>query len=124
MKRSIFILFLFCFYSSGMVVAVDIPIISTTPKLPSPFPRAPGVNRIPVTATLSDTEVTLGFNTAVGLAIITITDETGFPVYQDGLDTDTNPDLSIPINEWNSGNYTLTIQYVSNTLTGNFTLYY
>ena len=122
MKRSIFCLFLFFIYSSGILLASDTPIIlNPVPPTNPPYPRSLVQNRTSVvTATLNDTDVVLNFNAAVGLATIAVTDYLGSIVYQQTMDTDSTSELEIPIDSWDSGNYSLTIQFSDVTLSGDF----
>ncbi|MDR3651719.1 MAG: DUF3244 domain-containing protein [Paludibacter sp.] len=119
MKRTIYFIVFFFFYTTGFVLADNqIPISPVTP--PGSPSRTRGQNGTIVTATLTDTEVVLNFTTAAGIATITVTDNTGSIVYQQTIDTDTNKVLEIPIDSWDSGNYTLTIQYSDIALSGDF----
>jgi hypothetical protein len=123
MKRTIFLFFLFALFSNTIVLAIDVPLNPAHPKDPIPYPRSPDQNRSTVaTATLNNPELVLNFNTAVGSAIITVTDETGYVVYQGVLNTDATSSLSIPVDSYDSGTYTLDIQYSDIELYGTFQL--
>jgi len=76
----------------------------------------------PVYADLSYTELTLNFNLPIGNALVTVEDEMGGIVYVYSIDTNSSSELIIPIDGWESGNYTLTITYGSKTLNGSFEL--
>lgn len=122
MKRSIYFLFLFCLYSNGIVLAVDVPVKSSPLPPPYPYPKTRGVGRTAITADLNQSDLIISFPTNIGIATITVTDETGGVVFQQTIDTASSPDLYISIDSWDAGNYTLIIVYDSTTLTGNFTL--
>lgn len=122
MKRTIFFIFLFTLFSNVIVSATDTPISPNPPIIPPPYPRSCKQNETIVTVTLNDNEIVLNFNAAVGSAIIIVTDETGFPVYQGIMNTNLSSELYIPSNSWDSGNYILTIEYGSEILISNFTI--
>jgi hypothetical protein len=100
--------------------ATDVPISkSDTPVVPGQS-RAPF--RIPVTVSYSAEELNFNFIYSVGVATITVTDESGAIVYQQSTDTSAQSNLTIPIDMWDSGNYVITIQYGSINLNGQFSL--
>lgn len=73
-------------------------------------------------ATISDTELAVYFDYAVGNAIITVYDTLGDVVYQESVDTYTTSEVYIPVDSWDSGIYTLTVKYGITTQRGSFTL--
>ena len=83
-------------------------------------PHAPML--IPLTVDLSTTELYLNFTSTVGIATITVTDSNNAIVHQELIDTDTNNVLYIPIDSWESGDYSIEVSYGSITLTGSFGL--
>lgn len=83
-------------------------------------PRAPML--IPLTVDLSTTELYLNFTSTVGIATITVTYSNGSAIYQESINTDTNNVLYIPIDSWESGDYSIEVSYGSITLTGSFGL--
>jgi hypothetical protein len=76
-----------------------------------------------VTVDLTGNELTLNFNNQVGVAQISIVDQSGFIVYQDAVDTYSTSDLVIPVDTWESGKYTIKITYGTTSLSGSFRLY-
>jgi hypothetical protein len=120
MKKQVlfFILFLFTTFSSMCAENIILNKI-ITPTIPG-RPRAPML--IPVTVDLSTTELYLNFTTSVGVATITVTDINGTIVEQESVDTDTSNELSIPVDGWATGGYTITISYGSITLAGEFVI--
>lgn len=81
-------------------------------------PRVPVL--IPLTADISPTELYLHFTTAVGVTDITVTDGDGVILHSALFDTEANSELYIPVDMWNSGDYTVTISYGSIILEGKF----
>ncbi len=100
--------------------AEEIPLegfdLPTVPKRP----RAPRI--IPVTVDLSDTELYLNFSSSVGIAVVTVKDSNGSIVQMDFLDTDSENELYISIENWDSDDYILTIEYGNKILNGYFSL--
>ena len=76
-----------------------------------------------VTVDLTGNELTLNFNNQVGVAQISIVDQSGFIVYQDAVDTYSTSNLVIPVDTWESGKYTIKITYGTTSLSGSFRLY-
>ena len=74
------------------------------------------------TATINDTDLAIYFETSIGDATITVTDDSSQVVYIETVNTDSNPEIHIPVDLWNKGNYNLTITYTNTTLRGDFTL--
>jgi len=121
MKRSFyFIIFLFSF--SGILNASSSEVnLSRLTQSGSPAPSRVRF-LIPVTVTLTSTDLYFDFSTTVGVATITITDDEGYVISVNTIDTDVDPELYIPIDDISDGIYTLTIQYGSITLAGSFQL--
>lgn len=86
------------------------------------YPRTRTSMLIPVTADLSTIDLYLNFISTVGIVDITITDSNNFIVYQKSIDTNTENDLSIPIDNLENGDYCMEITYGSITLVGEFSL--
>jgi Domain of unknown function (DUF3244) len=121
MKRTLIALFLFASIAGFTATASQTPIdLSKIPNDSPRLPRAPVL--IAVTACVDESELYLNFTSSVGAAIITVTDVMGTIQYQETMDTNSTSDLYIPIDMWNSGDYTLTIEYGSIALTGDFAL--
>lgn len=119
MKRSILFLFLFAVTSIGICEArqqVDMKL----PSHPSPRPHAPARNYID--AFIDGDYLYINFDVPVGVAIITITDQAGAVIYREAADTFTNLNVVIPIDVMDGGSYTITVQYLSTTATGEMIL--
>lgn len=94
--------------------------ISKEPPTPGPGPCS--VDIIPVHATINDMELALYFESSIGEATVTVTDDSGQVVYLENVDTCTTSEVHIPVDLWSAGNYTLTITYDTTVLRGNFTV--
>ena len=110
----------FSLLSMNCFASVDIPISK------SDTPTQPGQSRVPfhvpLTASYTMDEVNLNFTSDVSVVSISITDEYGAVFFQETTDTSVLPNLYIPIDMWESGDYLITIQYESITLNGQFTI--
>ncbi len=112
---------LLSFFAMNCFGAEDIPINKTGNPLDIGRKKVPF--RIPLAASFSSEAIFVSFSSAVGLATVTISDESGELVYQETIDTFTQPDFYIPIeSSWHSGSYIIIIQYGSITLNGEFLL--
>jgi hypothetical protein len=58
----------------------------------------------------------------VGVATITVCDESGQVIYKETLDTNTTSSVFVQSGDWNAGNYMLTITYGTTFLTGDFVM--
>ena len=120
---SIFML-LVCAFSVQSVFAVDVPLKKSGEQGPPNqitslmMTRSIYIN--PVSASLNDTEFVIDFSNSVGTARISVEDQNGNAVYQDVVNTDSNAEIVIPTDTWDSGNYTVRISYGSTKLTGTF----
>ncbi len=120
MKKSLLFCLLFLFSAFTGIYAVDVPLDKSNPIPTSTRPRAPIL--IPVTVDLSNTDLYLNFTSEVGIVNIVITDGNGSMIYQQSVDTNSTNELYIPVDSWETGNYTLEIIYGSITLVGIFTI--
>lgn len=122
MLKQIFILVVLIFSITTTTNASDIPL--KTPDLPTlpTRPRALAPRQVPVTVDLSSTDIFINFTNSVGIAVITIKDSEGSIVGQELMDTDSESELYISIEDLESGDYTLTIEYGSTTLNGVFSI--
>lgn len=122
MKRSIYFIILFFFYSSGIVLANTTQII-LQPTVPArPYPRAPAIDTTTVKATYDGSELAINFSASVGTATITLIDEMGGIWYQETIDTNAALSLYIPVGGFDSGNYTVVVHYGSTQLLGTIEL--
>jgi hypothetical protein len=121
MKRSILILILVSIFSNGIARAsIDSPVVVTQEPPPPPAPQPCRSNFIPISVTINDAELSIYFELSIGDATITVTDATNQVVYQEGVDTNSSSELKIPVDQWTSGNYKLTITYGAIALVGEF----
>jgi len=86
-----------------------------TPSQPNGF-----VSLLSVSATIDDTWLTVFFESSIGDATITVTNDSTGIVYQEVVDTCLNDEFIILVDMFSSGNYTLTISYKKTTLIGQF----
>ena len=119
MKRSIFFIFLFFLTTIGICEArqqVDMKL----PSHSSSRPHAQARNYID--AFIDGDYLYMNFEVPVGAATISITNQTGAVVYREEADTFTNLNVIIPIDILDGGSYTITVQYLSTTATGELNL--
>ncbi|MEI7503873.1 MAG: DUF3244 domain-containing protein [Paludibacter sp.] len=117
MKQIIFlIVFIFSTFS---ILAVTKEIdLSKDPIAPGPRPLS--LTIIPVSATISETELSVYFETSVGNAIITVYDNMHQILCQQTVATNSTLEFYLPSTEWATGDYTLTVTYGTTNLTGEF----
>jgi hypothetical protein len=118
---SIFML-LVCAFSVQSVFAIEVPLKKNDPGGIGPMMMTRSVSVIPVSVDLNDTELGIFFSNSVGVANITIVDQSGAVVYQEVLDTNSTRSTSIETGGFDSGNYTVKISYGSTTFVGAFQL--
>lgn len=117
-KRSLFIAF--SVLSVSNLFAGDITIRKDDdPKPPIGYRLT---SEIPVTATEDNSMMAVYFEETVGEATITVYDASYQVVSQEVIDTDSQSVASIDISAWSCGDYTLTIQYGTTNLIGEFTI--
>ena len=120
---SIFVM-LICLFSVQTVFAVDVPLKNGETgagTMPSMLSRSKSTIT-PVAVSLDDTELGIFFNKSVGVAQVTIVDETGSVVYQEVIDSNSTTETYIEVGGFDSGNYSLQITYGSTKLLGTFQL--
>lgn len=119
MKKIEFLTLLILLSVFTSISAKDVVIVKQNSGMQDPGrPRLPVL--IPLTADISPTELYLHFTTAVGVTNITVTDGDGVILHSALFDTEANSELYIPVDMWNSGDYTVTISYGSIILEGKF----
>ena len=99
---------------------IDLPFQRTDTSTSGGQRRAPF--RTPLTASYTSDDLSICFLYSVGTATISIVDDFGAELYNETIDTNTEPNLFIPIDGWDAGFYHITIQYGCNTLTAEFEL--
>ena len=98
----------------------DIPILPTKPKQSDGRDRAPF--HCPLTVTLDTSELLINFLSSIGIATITVIDESDSMVYLSSIDTQTNTSLNIPVDWWDEGDYRIRVSYGSVILEGKLSL--
>ncbi|MFT3751496.1 MAG: DUF3244 domain-containing protein [Paludibacter sp.] len=86
------------------------------PVNPDPFPDSPALYNAmqiesisPVTYDILGSNLAVCFNSPIGTATVTIENQTGNVVYQSVVNTDTQSVLYVPIENWKTGNYTISV---------------
>lgn len=118
MKRSIFFIAFFLFLICGWVSAAEEIVLVKNPP-PDP-PPSTLTFELPVSATISETQLAVYFDSSVGDATITVYDASNQVVYQETVDTNSTSEVYISSGTWASGNYTITISYDTTNLIGEF----
>lgn len=118
MKRSILFSFLLVLLTSNVFASTTEVLLFTNPTLPGPKPHS--LTFIPVSATISETELSVYFDSPVGNANITVYDANDNVVSQETVDTDSTSEVFIGTDAWASGNYTIKVSYGTTTLSGIF----
>jgi hypothetical protein len=118
MKSTILLLISFFTFSSGLFASqteIDLT------KLPEPKgPRPLSLTYFPVSATISETELSIYFDSVVGLATIKVYDANDNIVSIEIVDSITTSELYIATNAWLSGEYKIEISYETTILSGIF----
>lgn len=76
----------------------------------------------PITYDIIGNNLALAFNSAVGTATVTIQDQYGSTIYQSVVNTNTQSVLYIPIENWETGSYTITVTSESTNFVSGFQL--
>lgn len=117
---------LFFVLSVQSVFAVDVPLkngdTGTSGIGGTTTIRSRTITIIPVTVNFEENLLAIYFNSEVGVATVSITDEYGNVVYDDAIDTEFDSEMYIPTDDFDGGTYTITITYSTKTLTGEFQL--
>ena len=117
MKLSILCMILFGLVSGSIAKADPIDLSRSNPP---PKTEPSSLFNIPVSASINTVELGIYFENPVGQATIIVTDDSNQVVYQETVNTDSSSEILIPVNQWTSGNYRLTINYGTTSLWGDF----
>jgi Protein of unknown function (DUF3244). len=98
-----------------------VPIPPDGSPLPEPGRNGPTI-MVSASAELSETDLAVYFEWSVGDATITVYDESNNVVDQQVVDTNTTTEVYIPVDNWQSGTYMLTVKYGTTTQRGYFQL--
>ena len=118
MKQSIFFTALLSIFSCGITFATNIDV--NDPPPPPPMSFMSFMSEYIITLSVNATDLTVYFESQVGIATITVYNEFDQIIDQQTVDTDATTEVIIPINSWLSGNYRLTITYGTTTLIDEF----
>jgi len=120
MKRSIVFSFLLVLLTSSVFATTTAISLITNPTLPGPKPLS--LTFLPVSATISETTLSVCFDFPVGNATITVYDASNNVVSQETVETYSTTEVFITTDAWASGNYTIKVSYGTTTLSGIFLL--
>lgn len=76
----------------------------------------------PITYDMLGNNLAVSFNSPIGTATVSIEDQTGNIVYQSEVNTDSQSVLYIPIGNWKTGNYTISVASESTDFVSGFHL--
>ena len=120
MKRLIFFAALIVCFARAF--ATDNPIdLAKNPPLPPPVPTSL-TQELPVSASISETNLSVYFEPTVGDATITVYDANNSVVYQETVDTDSESSVFVSSSSWSTGSYSITISYGTTSLIGYFNM--
>lgn len=122
------ILFIVLFMFSALNISAGDVTLTPADDVPLPdmptLPTRPRVQQsmavTSVSVDQSNTDLYLNFAKPEGLSVITIKDSNGSVVQREFVDTDSEEDLLLPIDNMDSGNYTITIISRTKPLKGEF----
>jgi len=112
---------LVCVLPFQSIFAVDVPLKKGEPGAGT-LMMTRSLSIVPVTADLLSTELIVDFTSTVGTAYVSLVDKSGNVVYQTTVDTFSTPEVVIPVDGLNNGNYALKIVYGSTSFSGSFKL--
>jgi hypothetical protein len=118
MKRLIVFSFLFVLFTSSVFASTTEISLFKDPIHPGPKPLS--LTLIPVSATISETELSVYFDSPVGNATITVYDANDNVVSQEMVDTYSTTEVFLATDIWLRGNYTIKVSYGTTTLSGIF----
>jgi hypothetical protein len=118
MKRLISFSILLVAFTCGLFAIPTQIDMTKLPEIKQPTPLS--FTFIPVSASISETSLSVYFERLVGNAVITVYDANNTIVSQDTVDTYSTSELFISTDSWISGNYTLKITYGTTILSGTF----
>lgn len=118
MKRSILFSFLIVLLTSSLYASSTEINLTKIPD--SKEPRPLSLTFIPVSAIISETTLSIYFDSPIGNATITVYDANDNVVALEAVDTNSTSEVLIATEAWASGNYTIKVDYGITTLSGIF----
>ncbi len=118
MKRLIFFVAFIVLFTKAFAVVSPID-LAKNPQPPPPLPTSL-TQELPVSASISETELAVYFEPSVGDATITVYDADNNILYQETIDTDSNSSVFVSSSSWSTGSYSITISYGTTSLIGYF----
>lgn len=121
MKRATFLVILFALFTCN-IASATVTSIDWTKTTPPPIPRIQSMMlmELPVSGTISETELAIYFESSVGDATITVYDANNSIVYQETVDTDSESSVVVSSSNWSAGSYSISISYGTTSLIGYF----
>ena len=93
------------------VLAVTQSITFNVVDQPTNPTRPHALRLLPVSGTVSEQELVLYYHQVVGISTVTLTDAYGTIIYQETTDTAITQELQIPVENTDTRNYSLTVEY-------------
>jgi len=118
MKRSIVFSFLFVLLISSVFASTTDISLFKDPIHPGPKPLS--LTFIPISATISETTLSVYFESPVGNATIAVYDANNNVISQEIVDTYSTSEVFITTDTWARGNYTIKVSYGTTTISGIF----
>jgi len=118
MKHSILFLFFILLLTSNLFATTTEIDLTKLPDPKNPIPLS--LTFLPVSATISETSLSVYFDSPVGNATITVYDANDNVVSQETVDTYSTSEVFIATDTWASANYTIKVSYTTTTLSGIF----
>ena len=117
MKHPFLIILLYALFLSVHALATESTFDIPIDKLP-PSPHIQSYNS--ESTNLYESEKNVYTELPAGVVSITVYDIFNQIMYQETVNSDSTPEVFIPVDSWLSGNYTLFITYGTTTLKGEF----
>jgi len=121
MKQFILLPLLLVLFANNIAAATSIIYLHDDPDFPDPRPLSLIHN--PVTATISESDLSVYFEEPVATATITVYNSFNQVVEQVVVNPSITPEVHIPAFSWTAGNYTLTVHYGTTRKTGVFQIF-
>jgi len=97
------------------VLAVNQSITFNVVDQPTNPTRPHALRLLPVSGIVNEQELVLYYHQAVGISTVTLTDAYGTIIYQETTDTAITQELQIPVENTDTRNYSLTVEYGGKT---------
>ncbi len=118
MKRSIAFSFLLVMLANSLFASIKEINLNKNPDKPGPKPLS--ITYLPVSATISETELSVYFDSVIGYATICVYDNNDNLVTVETVDTNSTSEVFISTDAWSSSSYKIKVSYGTTILTGIF----